>query len=69
MKRAHVRAVTERLAAMQAYLEELQEVAATSPEEYFSNSRERRAGERLLQLVVESATDAARMYMLGQGLN
>lgn len=69
MKRAYVRAVTERLAAMQGYLEELGEVAASTREQYLENRPLRRAGERLLQLVVESATDAARMYMLGRGWN
>ena len=69
MKRTYVRAVTERLAAMQGYLEELGDVAGATREQYLENRPLRRGGERLLQLVVESATDAARMYMLGHGLN
>ena len=69
MKRAYVRAVTERLAAMRGYLEELGDVAVSTREQYLENRPLRRAGERLLQLVVESATDATRMYMLGHGLN
>ena len=69
MKRAYVRAVTERLAAMQSYLAELAEVAEAGSEGYLNDSRTRRAGERLLQLVVESGTDAVRMYMLGRGFN
>jgi uncharacterized protein YutE (UPF0331/DUF86 family) len=69
MKRAYIRAVTERLAAMQGYLDELGDVARVTPEQYLENRPLRRGGERLLQLVVESATDAARMFMLGRGLN
>jgi uncharacterized protein YutE (UPF0331/DUF86 family) len=69
MKHSYVRAVTERLAAMQSYLGELGEVAGATREQYLADNKLRRAGERLLQLVVESSTDAIRMYMLGRGQN
>jgi len=69
MKPSYAAAVTERLAAMQGYLEELAPLAAVSLEEYLSDSRLRRAAERLVQLVVESASDAARMLMLGRHYN
>jgi uncharacterized protein YutE (UPF0331/DUF86 family) len=69
MKRSYIRAVTERLAAMQSYLEELGQIAGATPEQYLADSQLRRAGERLLQLVVESATDAIRMCLLGRGQN
>jgi uncharacterized protein YutE (UPF0331/DUF86 family) len=69
MKPTYAAAVTERLAAMQGYLEELAPLAAVSLEEYLSDSRLRRAAERLVQLVVESASDAARMLMLGRHYN
>ena len=69
MKRTYAAAVTERLAAMHGYLEELAPLAALSLDQYLADSEKRRAAERLLQLVVESATDAARMLMLGKGYN
>ncbi len=69
MKRAYATAVTERLAAMRGYLEELAPLAALSLDQYLADSEKRRAAERLLQLTVESATDAARMLMLGKGYN
>ncbi len=69
MKRVYAAAVTERLAAMRGYLEELAVPAALSLEEYLADNQKRRAAERLLQLVVESATDGARMLMLGKGYN
>jgi uncharacterized protein YutE (UPF0331/DUF86 family) len=69
MKHTYASAVTERLAAMREYLDELGPVAGGGLAAYLADSRLRRAGERLLQLVVESASDAARMLMLGRGYN
>jgi uncharacterized protein YutE (UPF0331/DUF86 family) len=69
MKHAYAAAVTERLAAMRGYLDELGPLAALTLEQYLADSEKRRAAERLLQLVVESASDAARMLMLGRGYN
>lgn len=69
MKPTYVAAVTERLAALRGYLEELAPLASVSRDEYLADSRLRRAAERLLQLIVESASDAARMLMLGRGYN
>lgn len=69
MKRAYAAAITERLAALRGYLDELAPLAALPLEQYLADSEKRRAAERLLQLVVESASDAARMMMLGKGYN
>ena len=69
MKETYASAVTERLAALRDYLDELRPLAAGSLEDYLQDEVLRRAAERLLQLVVESASDAARMLMLGQGRN
>jgi uncharacterized protein YutE (UPF0331/DUF86 family) len=69
MKRAYAAAITERLAALRGYLDELAPLAALSLDQYLADSEKRRAAERLLQLVVESASDAARMMMLGRGYN
>lgn len=69
MKPAYASAVTERLAALGDYLEELEPLRDYSLEEYLDDNRLRRMGERLLQLIVESASDAARMLMLGRGYN
>lgn len=69
MKRAYAAAITERLAALRGYLDELAPLAALPLEQYLADSEKRRAAERLLQLVVESASDAARMMMLGKGFN
>jgi len=69
VKPAYASAVTERLAALGDYLEELQPLGEYSLEEYLDDNRLRRMGERLLQLIVESASDAARMLMLGRGYN
>jgi uncharacterized protein YutE (UPF0331/DUF86 family) len=69
MQHVYAAAVTERLAAMRGYLDELGPLAALTLEQYLADSEKRRAAERLLQLVVESASDAARMLMLGRGYN
>ena len=65
MRRMYATAVAERLAAMRGYLRELQELGLGTLEAYLEDAKLRRAAERLLQLVVESSSDAARMLMLG----
>ena len=69
MKHVYAAAVTERLAAMRGYLEELAPLAVLTLDQYLADSEKRRAAERLLQLVVESSSDASRMLMLGRGFD
>jgi uncharacterized protein YutE (UPF0331/DUF86 family) len=59
--------VREKLAALQSYYKELAELQHITFEDYRSNHLYKRTIERLLQLIVEAATDINNMVLKGTG--
>ena len=59
--------VREKLAALQSYYRELAELQSISYEDYSGNHLYRRTTERLLQLIVEAATDINNMVLKKAG--
>ncbi len=68
MKRPDKEIMQEKLSALQSYYRELTELQHITYEEYCSSNLYRRTVERLLQLIVETATDINNMVlkMLGK---
>jgi len=68
MKRPDKEIMQEKLSALQSYYRELTELQHITYEEYCSSNLYRRTVERLLQLIVETATDTNNMVlkMLGK---
>lgn len=55
--------IQEKLSALQTYYRELKELQDLTYEEYCSNYLYKRTAERLLQLIVEAATDINNMVL------
>ncbi|UNC90875.1 type VII toxin-antitoxin system HepT family RNase toxin [Candidatus Contubernalis alkaliaceticus] len=57
MGKFELEVVQEKLAALQQYYQELKELGSITFKEYCSNNLYKRTAERLIQLIVEAATD------------
>ncbi len=63
MNRPDKEIMQEKLSALQSYYRELKELQDITYEEYCSSNLYRRTVERLLQLIVETATDINNMVL------
>ncbi len=67
MNRSDIEIVQEKLASLQSYYKELADMQGITLEEYSSNYLYKRTAERLIQLIIEVATDINNMIIKALG--
>lgn len=69
MSRVEIEIIKEKIFALMGYYSELKELENISYEEYIQNKLYKRSVERLLQLVVEVASDINNLILKGLGFS